>query len=131
MATTRRGEEDRRSGRDRDWTDAEAEGVPDLESQPPGIDGATASEGMVPPADHPSGSTEWGVTALEESLPEDSAARSRRERPDVPQAPAGSPAGRLAAGATDRDDDLAEGEWVPDGTGLSAEEEAVHIDEAP
>jgi|GEM_PF-5258235 len=120
---------DRRSGRDRDWTDAESEGLPATEDQPPGIDAETAAEGMVLPADHPVGATERGVTPLEESLPESPADRSARERPDVPQAPSETPGGRLASGGSDDADDPSEGEWAPDHSGLSAEEAAIHIEE--
>ncbi len=118
----------RRSGRDSDWTDSESEGLPATEDQPPGIGPETAEEGSPLPADHPVGAQERGVTQLEESVPETVAERAARERPDLPQAPPSDPAGRLAAGATDRDDP-SEGEWVDDDAGLSAEEAAVHLEE--
>ncbi|HLW44742.1 MAG TPA: hypothetical protein VKR78_00895 [Acidimicrobiales bacterium] len=120
---------DRRSGRDRDWTDAESEGQPATDEQPPGIGPGTAEEGRPLPADHPVAVEERGVTQLEESVPETVAARAARERPDLPQEPADEPEGRLATGATDPDDEPSGGEWADDRAGLSAEEAAVHIEE--
>ncbi|MGH9087778.1 MAG: hypothetical protein ACRDYZ_06645 [Acidimicrobiales bacterium] len=119
---------DRRSGRDRDWTDAEREGQPAIEDQPPGIDAETALEGSPPPADHPGGSTDIGVTEREQAVPETLKERVRRERPDVPQAPPDDPGGRLPSGGLDPDDPV-EGERSGDDAGLSAEESAVHVEE--
>lgn len=121
--------EDRRAGRDRDWTDSESEGQPATEDQPPGIDAENAVEGTPLPADHPVASNEIGVTEVEELVPETLRERVARERPDAPQAPDPNPGGRLAVGATDPDDDPAAGEWAADAAGLSAEEAAVHIEE--
>jgi hypothetical protein len=121
--------DDRRAGRDSDWTDAESEGLPATEDQPPGIGPETAEEGMPLPRDHPLGSEERGVTQLEEAKPETVRERAARERPDLPQEAPGDPRGRLAAGATDTDDDPGEGDWAGDSAGLSAEEAAVHIEE--
>jgi hypothetical protein len=120
---------DRRAGRDRDWTDAESEGLPATEDQPPGYDDQTAIEGTPLPADHPTGVFERAVTALGEERPESPADRSARERPDVAQAPADGPGGRLAVGGVDAGDDPAAGEWADDRAGLSAEEAAVHLEE--
>lgn len=120
---------DRRSGRDRDWTDAESEGQPATEDQPPGYDSETAFEGMPLPADHAVASTEVGVTEREQAVPETLEERVRRERPDLPQVPPDDPGGRLAVGATDPGDPL-EGTWEGDDAGMAAEEAAVHIDEA-
>ncbi|MGH8980504.1 MAG: hypothetical protein ACRDWE_05725 [Acidimicrobiales bacterium] len=122
-------DDDRRSGRDQDWTDAEREGMPATEDQPPGIYAATAIEGESPPADHPTAVDEHGVTAAEEARPESVEERAARERPDVPQVAPRDPAGRLAVGADDTEDDVAGGEWVQDEDGLSAEEAAVHVTE--
>lgn len=121
--------EDRRSGRDRDWTDAEREGIPPTEDQPPGIDAHSAVEGETLPADHPRVVDDRGVTAAEVAQPESLRERAARERPDLPQASEQDPGGRLATGADDPADDLAGGEWAPDADGLSAEEATVHIDE--
>lgn len=119
---------DRRSGRDADWTDAEREGLPATEDQPPGIGAETAQEGAPLPADHPTGATEVGVTEREQAVPEGVDERVRRERPDRPQVTPGDPDGRLPTGGTDRDDPV-EGEWSGDHAGLSAEEAAVHVDD--
>lgn len=117
----------RSAGRDRDWTDAESEGQPPTEDQPPGIDADTAEEGTPLPADHPVGSDERGVTALGASLPDTVAERAARERPDFPQVPDDNPGGRLATGASDAGDPP-EGEWAEDDGGLSAEEAAMHVE---
>lgn len=65
------------------WTDWDAEGVPDLEDQPPGIDAETAEEGSFPPRDEPLGANEWGTTAREELAGEPLDERVKREIPDV------------------------------------------------
>ena len=70
-----------------DWTDWDAEGVPDLQEQPPGIDADTAEEGSFPPRDAPLGSDEWGTTASEQLAGEPLAQRIEREEPDVVPAP--------------------------------------------
>lgn len=121
---------DRRSGRDQDWTDAEREGQPGTDEQPPGYDAETALEGTPLPADHPVGVNELGVTEREQAVPETLEERVRRERPDLPQALPDEPGGRLAVGATDPGDPL-EGSWTDDDAGLSAEEAAVHVDDEP
>lgn len=73
--------------RDPDWTHWDAEGLPDLAEQPPGIDAETAEEGSFPPRDYPLGVEEWGTTATEELAGEPLELRLSREVPDVlPQA---------------------------------------------
>lgn len=119
--------EDRRSGRDPDWTDAEREGLPELETQPPGITAENAVEGMPLPEDHPVGVDERGTTELEQSRPESVEERAARERPDVPQVPPDVVGGRLSQSATDPGDGLTTATWEDDDAGLSAEEAAVHI----
>lgn len=119
--------DDRRSGRDRDWTDTESEGMPATEDTAPGMGPETALEGDPLPGDHPVASTEYGVSAREEAEPETLRARVARERPDLPQIPPDDPGGRIAQGATD-DDEPAEAEWAGDDAGLSAEEAAVHVE---
>lgn len=122
--------DDRRSGRDRDWTDAESEGLPVLETLPPGITAENAVEGLTLPEDHPLGVDERGTTEVEEDWPESVDERAARLRPDVPQAPPDSVGGRLSVGATDPDDGSTTASWEADGAGLPAEEAAVHIDDA-
>ena len=121
--------DDHRSGRDQDWTDAEREGLPVLEEQPPGITDENAVEGSPLPGDHPVGVEERGTTELEESRPESAEERAARLRPDVPQRPPDRPGGRLAAGATDPGDGPTTASWEPDDAGLPAEEAAVHVEE--
>ena len=109
---------------DPDWTDSEAEGIPPLEDQPPGIDAETASEGRFPPRDEPIAVNESEVTPAGERVPETVAKRAARERPDV-MGRFETERGRLVDGS----EDVAEGEWRDDATGLSAEEDAVHVSE--
>lgn len=118
----------RRVGRDPDWTDLEAEGLPVLEEQPPGIDAETAEEGMFPPRDHPVAVDEVGVTAAEEAVPEAVGERSARERPEGRQFPADEAVGGLA-----ETDDEPTGELTaeledepPSG---AAEEAAMHLED--
>jgi hypothetical protein len=113
-----------KSGHDRDWTDAEAEGQPELDAQPPGIDAETASEGTWPPRDRSVGVDEHGVTAAEAAMPETVAERARRERPEVTPREEPDPSGRLVDGvAVDQAGTAGDGE--DDDRGLSAEEAAV------
>lgn len=119
--------DDRSSGRDSDWTDAESEGLPELETQPPGITADNAVEGTPLPEDHPVGVDERGTTELEQRFPESVDERAGRLRPDLPQAPPDQPPGRLSGGATDPGDGPTTGTWEPDASALSAEEAAVHI----
>lgn len=121
--------DDRRSGRDRDWTDAESEGLPDLGSQPPGITAENAVEGLSLPSDHPLGADERGTTEREERTLESAEERATRLRPDRPQAAPDVVGGRLSEGITDPDDGVTTATWEPDAAGLSSEEAAVHIQE--
>lgn len=115
------------SGRDRDWTDTECEGTPNLADQPPGIGSETAEDGLVPARDHPMAVEETGTTQLEQALPETPAERAARERTDLPQAPPGNLEGRLAVGAEDADD--LDGGSNANHAGLLAEEAAVHVEQ--
>jgi hypothetical protein len=122
--------DERRAGRDQDWTDSEAEGIPLLDEQPPGVEADTAVEGGYPPRDHPVAVEERGVTAAEAAVPETLEERVARERPDVLQRLPEEPEGRIA----EADDPLAGedlyGEWdTEDAAGLSPEEAAVHLEE--
>jgi hypothetical protein len=121
----------RRTREEAPATDMEAEGLPDTEDQPPGIDIENAVEGMIPPRDHPVGADQWGTTAAEEARGEPLADRVRREQPDVARADQ-RPVGRLVApdAGTGRDDEGTEvaEEERDDTLGLSAEEAAMHIE---
>ena len=109
----------------------EAEGLPEVDDQPPGIDVETAVEGMMPPRDYPVAATDYGTTAAEEAVDEPLASRVQREQPDVFRADA-EPVGRLAApdAGTNLDREAAElADEERDYTGgLSAEEAAMHIE---
>jgi hypothetical protein len=123
--------EDRTVGRDPDWTDAEAEGQPATDEQPPGIDAETASEGRYPPRTHPVAAEEAGVTPAEEAVPETVRERVARERPDGVQRADRDPRGRLveppdAGTAPGPGREVADWEDADPG-GLSAEEAAVHV----
>ena len=112
-------------------TDMEAEGLPETEDQPPGIDIENAVEGMMPPRDRPVAANQWGTTASEEARGEPLRDRVRREQPDGARAD-DRPVGRLVApdAGTGRDTDGAEvaDEEAEDTLGLTAEEAAMHIE---
>jgi hypothetical protein len=114
---------------DPDWTDREAEGLPDLEEQPPGITPETAEEGSFPPRDYPVGVTAWGVTAEEQSRPEPLDVRLSHERADTPGPPADDPEGRIRF--AEGGDDTEVGEVEPHAEGLTAEEASIHLSEPP
>ncbi|HUI05055.1 MAG TPA: hypothetical protein VLZ77_16060 [Acidimicrobiales bacterium] len=99
------------AGRDRDWTDAGAEGQPDLDAPPPGIDAETASEGGAVPPDHPVAVDGLGVTAG--SLPP----RCRRHAGSL----------RLVDPGADPDEPPSVGDWEDDGGALSAQEAAGRL----
>jgi hypothetical protein len=121
--------DERRAGRDQDWTDAEAEGIPVVDEQPPGVDADTALEGELPPRDHPLGVEERGVTAAEQAVPETLEERVARERPDAAQRLPADPGGRIAEADDASSAEDVYGEWDDDAGGLSPEEAAVHLEE--
>jgi hypothetical protein len=118
----------------------EEEGNPELEDQPVGkvLSGETP-EGVVPPRDYPLGAEEFGTTPAEDAMGESLAQRVAREVPDVPAGEGlddgDEPlAGRLVQPDLGGDvDDTPEevGDAVPDVGGLSAEEEAMHVEREP
>lgn len=119
-----------------DPTDLEAEGIPELEDAPPGLeDDYNRVEGMMPPRDHPVAADDWGVTPEEERLGEPFAERVRREEPDVLAGAADELHGRLlepdqgVAGRDEERDPVAS--ETGDDDALSAEEAAVHITDTP
>jgi hypothetical protein len=64
----------------------DAEGIPELEDLPPGIDIETEQEGLIPPRDHPiaaGGDSGYATTMAEERTPESVTERAERELPDV------------------------------------------------
>jgi hypothetical protein len=119
----------------------EEEGIPELEEQPVGkvLSGETP-EGVVPPRDYPLGAEEFGTTPAEDAVGESLAQRVAREVPDRPVGEGledqdESLAGRLVQpdlGVVDLDETPEEvGEAAPDVGGLSAEEEAMHVERDP
>lgn len=115
--------------------DPEAEGIPAIEDNPPGIDGDNDFEGMIPPGDTPVGVDEWGTTAREEQYDEPLAQRVQRELPDIEPGADDAGLGRLVEpdqGMVDFDkerDPIAT--MTGDDAGLSAEEAAMHITDLP
>jgi hypothetical protein len=113
------------------------EGIPDLEGPLPGK-AATGDpqEGAPPPTDRPA-STDYGVTADEQSRPEPLDVRLARERPDVEELGAAPEAGVLvepedeALGLADDEKDLVARAADDELSGLSAEEAAVHVVDEP
>jgi hypothetical protein len=115
-------------------SDMEAEGIPAIEDNPPGISGQNEVEGAMPPGDEPRGAQDWGVTAREQETDEPLADRVRREQPD--REPGGDvPVGRLVqpdAGIVDIDTEATEVAMeTEDDAGLAAEEAAMHITDTP
>jgi Family of unknown function (DUF5709) len=114
--------------------DPEAEGIPAIEDNPPGIDGDNDIEGMFPPGDSPVGVDEWGTTAREERLDEPLADRVRREQPDVEPGDPGD-LGRIVEpdqGMIDFDtEERVIGTMTADDGGMTAEESAMHITDTP
>src|SRR6476646_10191778 len=118
-----------------DGNDLESEGIPDLFESPPGQDVETDSDGMMAPGDAPNASVDYGTTSREERAGEPLSQRVRREEPEVGLGDLGAgdeepQAARLVAEDTDIDmpdlEDDAVAVESEDGTGLSAEEAAMH-----
>lgn len=119
-----------------DDLDLEAEGIPNIEDAPPGLeDDYNQYEGMMPPRDHPVGAEEFGVTSEEERLQEPLADRVLREEPEVTADTGDDPIGRLVepdqgvAGLDSERDAIASESY--DSDALSAEEAAMHITDLP
>jgi hypothetical protein len=115
-----------------DPRDLEAEGLPAVEDQPPGVDDLL--EGIVPPRDQPLVAGGDGVTAAEQRSGETISQRARREAPEGGYEDDDT-VGRLVqpdqgvAGLDVEPDELASD--VADLDGLSAEEAAVHPTDSP
>jgi hypothetical protein len=115
-----------------DPRDLEAEGLPAVEDQPPGVDDLL--DGIVPPRDQPLVAGGDGVTAAEQRTGETLSQRAAREVPEGGEADDDT-LGRLVqpdpgvAGLDAEPDELAT--EVPDLDGLSAEEQAIHPTDSP
>jgi hypothetical protein len=113
------------------------EGIPDLEGPLPGkVATGDPQEGASPPTDRPA-STDYGVTADEQSRPEPLDDRIARERPDTEELGASPEAGVLvepedeALGLVDDEKEMVARAAEDELTALSAEEAAVHIVDEP
>ena len=109
----------------------EAEGLPELEDRPPGIDVETDQDSMMVPRDHPiavGDDPAYPVTPAEERSVEGVAERAERENPDFGAAELGVGGGVQGAHAV-AVDDPAGATGVPDdpGAALEPEEMAVHV----
>ncbi|MDA8393489.1 MAG: hypothetical protein M0Z87_11995 [Actinomycetota bacterium] len=112
-----------------DAFDAEAEGVPDIEGLPPGIDADLAQEGMIPPSDVPLGSASWGTTEGEERQGESLEQRVAQELPEDTGYHETGLEGRLEDNGTGDTQEV--GVMSDDTAGMSAEEAAVHVRDEP
>ena len=115
-----------------DPRDLEAEGLPAVEDQPPGV--SDLLDGVVPPRDQPLVVGGDGVTAAEQRSGETISQRATREVPEGDYEDDDA-LGRLVqpdqgvAGLDVEPDELAT--EVPDLDGLSAEEQAIHPTDSP
>jgi hypothetical protein len=109
--------------------DLEAEGIPELEDPPPGMEGTGGDyEAMGAPRDQPLASADYGTTAREQRVPEPEEIRRRREVPDRLTGGRDQPTvGRLVEDDEPADAGLEVAEATDDTLGLSAEEAAMHI----
>jgi hypothetical protein len=117
----------------------DAEGMPETEEAPPGIDIETNSEGVMAPRDYSvaAGSDPaYPVTADEQRTKESVAARAARENPDFGYAGRARPAGDAAPRLFEPDSDIEEVDLTSEEVALgeedeggapSAEEQAMHI----
>ena len=115
-----------------DPRDLEAEGLPAVEDQPPGV--SDLLDGVVPPRDQPLVAAGDGVTAAEQRSGETISQRATREVPEGDDE-VDDAVGRLVqpdqgvAGLDVEPDELATA--VSDLDGLSAEEQAIHPTDSP
>lgn len=109
----------------------DAEGIPDLEGRPPGIDVELEQEQLMPPRDHPIAAGDdpaYATTQAEERAVEGVAERAARENPDFGAEELGVGGGVQGASAVEVDDATDQVAVPADpGSALSAEEAAVHV----
>lgn len=109
----------------------DAEGLPELESRPPGIDAELDQDSLMAPRDHPvaaGADPAYAVTQAEESTPESVTERAKRETPDAGADELGVGGG--VQGSRSRSDrPLDEGTKLPPdpGSAPGPEETAVHV----
>lgn len=109
----------------------DAEGLPEVEDRPPGIDVELEQEGMMPPRDHPlavGDDPAYPTTGAEERAVESVADRAARENPDFGADELGVGGSVQGSHAVEVDDSREETPVPVDpGSALSAEEAAVHV----
>lgn len=109
----------------------EAEGLPELEDRPPGIDVETDQDSMMVPRDHPiavGDDPAYPVTPAEERAVEGVAERAMRENPDVGAEEMGVGGGVQGAHAVSVEDPAGV-TGIPEdpGAAMEPEETAVHV----
>lgn len=109
----------------------DAEGLPELEDRPPGIDAELDQDQMMVPRDHPIAAGDdpaYPTTQAEDRTVEGVAERAARENPDFGAEELGVGGGVQGSHATTTDDVGQETSIPPDPTAArTSEEAAVHI----
>lgn len=109
----------------------DAEGLPEVEDRPPGIDVELEEEAMMVPRDHPvavGDDPAYPTTAAEDRAVEGVAERATRENPDTGAVELGVGGGVQGSRAVASDDTREETGLPPDpGASRSSEEAAVHL----
>lgn len=109
----------------------DAEGLPEIEDRPPGIDVELDQESTMVPRDHPTAVGDdpaYPTTPAEDRAIEGVAERAERENPDFGAEEMGIGGGVQGAHAVQVDDPAAETAVPSDlGASRSAEEAAVHV----
>ena len=109
----------------------DAEGLPELEDRPPGIDVELEQEGMMVPRDHPIAAGDdpaYPTTAAEDRAVESVADRAARENPDFGAEELGV-GGHVQGSHAVTSDDAGEETTIPPDSpaALTAEEAAIHV----
>jgi hypothetical protein len=117
-----------------DWTDEEAEGVPELEEQPPGVDAEIAVEGTFPPRDQPLVASGFGTTERDQQLGESLEQRVAQEIAEpgagpeqLAWVPVDEGPGLDVADTSSDYGEETEGRDLVEAPGATAEEQAMHI----
>jgi len=109
----------------------DAEGLPELEDRPPGIDVELEQEGMMAPRDHPvavGDDPAYPTTAAEDRAVEGVAERAARENPDFGAEELGVGGSVQGSHRVTVDDTGDETSIPPDpDSAMTAEEAAVHV----
>ncbi len=109
----------------------DAEGLPELEDRPPGIDAELDQEGVMVPRDHPVAAGDdpaYPTTVAEHRAVEGVAERASRENPDFGAEELGVGGGVQGSRAVSTDDPSGETSVPTDPTAArTSEEAAVHV----